>query len=146
MATVETKAKTQAHLIHCINHSDVVPFIVSFFPVLAEHSPFWLVILGTVGVRINIGWTGYEVNPLPVRMAGISAVTIGLSGTVSSIGWITGFVVLSQLLQHVHRAILFLALHMRHQVLGMVLYAGKEAFLLDTAQFSGLEPVLVVFS
>ena len=120
LATVETEMQAPAHLICCINHSDVVTYIVSFLRVLAEHAHVWTEILGNVGVQLHVSSMSYEAHSLWVWMAGIPAVTIRFSGTVSGIGWISGLVILPQLLQHVYWALLFLVLHMRYQVLRLV--------------------------
>ena len=109
-----------AHLICGINHSDVIPFTVSILRVLAEHARVRKEVLGNIRVRLHVGGMGYIAQPLSVRMAGIPAIAVQFSGAMSCIGWITGFVILPEFLQHVHRAVLPLILHMRYQVLRLV--------------------------
>ena len=118
--TIEAQAKTPAHLICCIYHSDVIPFVVRILRVLAEHARVRNEVLGSVWVRFHVGGTGYIAQPLSVQMAGVPAVAVWFSGAMSGVGWITGFDILSQFLQHVHRTILPLILHMRYQVLRLV--------------------------
>ena len=60
-----------AHLICCINHSDVIPFVVSIFRVLTEHARIQNEVLGNVWVGFHVGGTGYIAQPLSVRMAGV---------------------------------------------------------------------------
>ena len=117
---IEAQAKTPAHLICCINHSDVIPFVVSILRVLAEHARVRNEVLGNVWVQFHVGGTGYIAQPLSVQMAGVPAIAIRFSGVMSCVGWITGFVILSQFLQHVYRTVLPLILHMRYQVLQLV--------------------------
>ena len=45
-AAVETKMQAPAHLIRCINHSDVITFVISFLRVLAKHARVWAEIPG----------------------------------------------------------------------------------------------------
>ena len=95
---IEAQAKAPTHLICRINHSDVIPFVVSIFRVLAEDARVRNEVLGDIWVRFYVGGMGYIAQPLSVRMAGIPAIAIWFSGAMSCIGWITGFVVLSQFL------------------------------------------------
>ena len=118
--TVEAQAKTPAHLICCINHSDVIPFVISILRVLAEHARVQNKVLGNIRVWLHIGGMDYIAQPLSVRMASILAIAVRFSGAMSCVGWIMGLVILPQFLQHVYRAILPLILHMRYQVLRLV--------------------------
>ena len=95
-----------AHLICCIDHSDVIPFVVSILRVLAEHVCVRNKVLGNVWVWLHVGGMGYIAQPLSVRMAGILAVAVRFSRMMSCVGWITGFIFLSQFLQHVYQTVL----------------------------------------
>ena len=135
-----------AHLICRINHPNVIPLVISILRVFAEHARVRGKVLGNVRVRLHVGGTGYIAHSFSVWMAGIPTITVRFSGVMGCVGWITGFIILPQFLQHIHRAVLPLILHMRYQVLRLVSQSGKEALLLDTAQFSGLEIILMVLS
>ena len=116
---VEGQAEMPAHLICRINHCDVIPFIVSILLVLTEHARVRNKVLGNVRVQLHVGGTGYIAQPLSVRI-GIPTIAVRFSGAMSCVGWIMGFVILPQFLQHIHRAVLPLILHMRYQVLRLV--------------------------
>ena len=99
------------HLICCINHSDVIPFVVSILRVLTEHACVRNEFLGNIRVQLHVGGTGYIAQPC------IPAVAVHFSGMVSCVGGITGFVVQRQLFLHVHQTVLPFVHHMRYQVL-----------------------------
>ena len=105
--------QASAHLISCVNYPDVISFVISLLWVLTD-------VQMSVGVWFHISNMGYVASPLLVWVSGIPVVTVCFSGSVCGIGWISGLVVFPQLLQHVHGTILFLILHMRHQVLRLV--------------------------
>ena len=105
--------QASAHLISCVNYPDVISFVISLLRVLTN-------VQMSVGVWFHIGNMGYVASPLSVWVPGILVITVRFSGPVCGIGWISGLVIFPQLLQHVHRTVLFLILHMRHQVLRLV--------------------------
>ena len=71
----------------------------------------------SVRVWFHISNMGYVAAPLLVWVPGIAVLTVHFSGLVRGIGWISGLIIFPQLLQHVHRTVLFLILHMGHQVI-----------------------------
>ena len=109
-----------AHLISCVNYPGIISFVISLLRVLTKRKLTQTVVWMSVGVWFHISNTGYVASPLSVWVPGILVVTVRFSGSVHGIDRISGLVVFPQLLQHVHGTVLFLILHMRHQVLRLV--------------------------
>ena len=105
------------HLICCIHHSDVIPFVISIFRVLTKHTCVLNGVWGNIRVWLHIGGMGYIAQPLSVLLP---TVAVRFSGTVSCVCQIAGFIILSQLFQHIHRTVLLFILHVRYQVLRLV--------------------------
>ena len=110
-----------AHLISCVNYPDVISFVISLLWVLTKWKLTRADVRMSVGVWFHISNMGYVACPLSVWVPSIPVITVRFSGSVHGIGWISGLVVFPQLLQHVHGTVLFLIIHMRHQVLRLVM-------------------------